>query len=82
MASALSPDAVQSYMEQWVNLRYAFDWGHGLAPPSLMVHRNHQQDMVAGTDGSMDERTECMGAGYVQAPKQATCFIDDFNKLA
>ncbi len=38
-----------------------------------MVHCNHQQDaillswegMVAGTDGSVDERTECMGAGYV-----------------
>jgi hypothetical protein len=40
------------------------------------VHRNHQQDaaaaarlswegLVAGTDGSVDERTECMGAGYV-----------------
>jgi ribonuclease HI len=39
----------------------------------LLVHRNHQQDaarlswegLVAGTDGSVDERTECMGAGYV-----------------
>ena len=38
----------------------------------LLVHRNHQQDaarlswegLVAGTDGSVDERTECMGAGY------------------
>jgi hypothetical protein len=65
MASALSPDEVQSYMEQWINMLYAFHWGHGLAPPSLMVHRNHQQDalqlrwegMVAGTDGSVDERT-------------------------
>jgi hypothetical protein len=35
----------------------------------LLVHRNHQQDaarlswegLVAGTDGSVDERTECMG---------------------
>ena len=51
-----------------------------------MVHRNHQQDalllrwegMVAGTDGSMDERTECMGAGYVGTD---TCFVDYFNKL-
>ncbi len=79
MASALSPDAVQSYMEQWVNLRYAFHWGHGRVPHSLMVHRNHQQDalrlrwegMVAGTDGSMDERTECMGAGYVVGDAEA-----------
>jgi hypothetical protein len=70
MASAPLPDEVHSYLEQWVNMQYAF---HGLAPPSLMVHRNHQQDaillswegMVAGTDESVDERTECMGAGYV-----------------
>jgi hypothetical protein len=46
--------------------------GHGLAPPLLKVHRNHQQNaillrwegMVAGTDGGVDECTECMGAGY------------------
>ena len=44
-----------------------------------MVHRNHQQDalwlrwdgMVAGTDGSVDERTECMGAGYVVGDAEA-----------
>ena len=38
----------------------------------LLVHRNHQQDaarlrweaVVAETDGSVDECTECMGAGY------------------
>ena len=36
------------------------------------MHRNHQQDaarlswegLVAETDGSVDERTECMGVGY------------------
>ncbi len=41
-------------------------------PGRLIVHGNHQQDaiqlrwegMVAGTDGSVDERTECMGAAY------------------
>jgi hypothetical protein len=27
--------------------------------------------MVAGTDGSMDERTECMGAGYVVGDAEA-----------
>ncbi len=58
---------------------YAFHWGHVLAPPSLMVHLNHQQEalllrwegMVAGTDGSMDERTECMSAGYVVGDAEA-----------
>jgi hypothetical protein len=69
MASAPSPDEAQTYLEQWVNMRYAFHCGHGLAPPSLIVHRNQQQDaillrwegMVVGTDGGVDERTECMG---------------------
>jgi hypothetical protein len=45
------------------------DWLH---PPLLIAHPNYQQDaillrwegMVAGTDGSVDERTECKGAGY------------------
>ncbi len=74
LASALSSDEVQSYLEQWVKMRYAFHWGHGLAPPLLIAHRNHQQDalllrwegLVAGIDGSVDEHTstECMGAGY------------------
>ncbi len=71
MASALSPDEVQSYLEQWVNMPYAFHWGHRLARPLLVAHRNHQQEaillrwegLVAGTDGSVDERTECIGAG-------------------
>jgi hypothetical protein len=27
--------------------------------------------MVAGTDGSVDERTECMGAGYVVRDAEA-----------
>jgi hypothetical protein len=41
--------------------------------PRLLVHHQQQQDAlrhswdgrVAGTDGSVDERTEVMGAGYV-----------------
>ncbi len=45
------------------------------SPPRLLIHYQHQQDdllhswdasgLVAGTDGSIDERTEVMGAGYV-----------------
>ena len=52
--------------------RYAFHWSED-PTPRLLVHRQHQQDalrhswdgLVAGTDGSVDERTEMMGAGYV-----------------
>ena len=72
VVSAPLPDEVQSYLEKFDNLRYAFHWEHHQAPLLLLVHRNHQQDagrlrwegLVAGTDGSVDERTECMGAGY------------------
>jgi hypothetical protein len=47
--------------------RYALpSTGMRLAPPRLLIHRQHQQDalqhtwtgLVAGTDGSIDERTE------------------------
>jgi hypothetical protein len=48
MANALSPDAVQSYMEQWVHLRYAFHWGHGLAPPSQLTQFNELCKHVGG----------------------------------
>jgi hypothetical protein len=42
-------------------------------PPNLLLYQQHQQDaqrhcldgLVAGTDGSVDERSERMGAGYV-----------------
>ncbi len=51
--------------------RYAFN--RCADPPLLLIHRQHQQDdlwhtwtgLVAGTNGSVDERTEAMGAGYV-----------------
>ena len=73
MVNASSPDEVQSYIETWDNLRYAFHWGHHQNSPSLLVHRNHQQDaawlswegLVAGIDGSVDARTARMGAGNV-----------------
>ena len=66
VGSALPPEAVQSHIEKWDNLRYAFHWGHHQDSPLLLAHRNHQQDalrlswegLVAGTDGSVDERTE------------------------
>ncbi len=53
--------------------RYAFHGSEDPTPPRLLIHRQHQQDalwhswdgLVAGTDGSVDERTEVMDAGYV-----------------
>jgi hypothetical protein len=55
--------------------RYAFKlhWYYGVTSPNLLLYRQHQQDalrhgwdgLVAGTDGSVDERAEWMGAGYV-----------------
>ncbi len=52
--------------------RYAFQWSED-PTPRFLIHLQHQQDAlrhswdgpVAGTDGSVDERTEVMGAGYV-----------------
>jgi hypothetical protein len=43
------------------------------SPPLLLIHYQHQQDalrhswdgLVADTDGSVVERTQVMGAGYV-----------------
>ena len=51
---------------------YAFHWNTDPVPPRLQLHL-HQQDalrhswegLVAGTDGSVDERTEQMGGAYV-----------------
>ena len=69
----LCPEVVQQHLSQVEHLRYAFHWREGPIPPRLLLHRQHQQDalrygwagLIAGTDGSVDERTERMGAGYV-----------------
>ncbi len=53
--------------------RYAFHWSEDSIPVRLLTHRQHQQGslrhswegLVAGTDGSVDERAEVMGACYV-----------------
>ena len=69
----LCPEAVQQHLSQVEHLRYAFHWQEGPIPPRLLLQRQHQQDalrygwegLIAGTDGSIDEQTERMGAGYV-----------------
>jgi len=53
--------------------RYSFHWCADVVPPRLQYYRQHQQDAlrytwdgpIAGTDGSVDVKTESMGAGYV-----------------
>ncbi len=70
---AVQPITMQQFLERWESTRYAFHWCKDPVPRLLQVHRNHQQDsmrwgwdgLVAGTDGSVDERTEHMGTGYV-----------------
>ena len=69
----LHPTMVQQYLSRGGPHRYAFHWWEDSVPPQLLLHRQHQQDalrhnwddLVAGTDGSVDERAELMGAGYV-----------------
>ncbi len=71
----LHPAAVQQQLDCGGHRRYAFHWNEDPVPPRLLIHRRrqHQQDalrhgwdgLVAGTDGSIDVRTERMGAGYV-----------------
>ena len=71
---ALHPAAVQQHLNRPDHLLYsdAFHCKENLVPPLLLFHRQHQQDalrhdwdgLIAGTDGSVDERTERMGAGY------------------
>ena len=65
-----SPAMVQQHLARG---GYAFHWSADPVPPRLLLHRLHQQDalrhswdgLVAGTDGSVDERTEQMGGAYV-----------------
>ncbi len=67
------PEGIQQLLNCGGSDRYAFHWCANPVPPLLLIHRQHQQDalrhswtgLVAGTDGSVDERTEAMGAGYV-----------------
>ena len=68
----LLPATVQQLLNCSRNQRYAFHWYEGEIPQHLLLYRHHQQDairhgwdgLVAGTDGSVDERSELMGAGY------------------
>ena len=68
-----SPSVVQQYLNRGGHHQYAFHWSMDPAPPRLLLYRQNQQDalrhswdgLVAGTDGSVDERAEQMGAAYV-----------------
>jgi ribonuclease HI len=71
--SELPPEAVKNLLTSCGNQRFAFHWYERSPPPRLLLYRQHQQDslrhswdgLIAGTDGSVDERAERMGAGYV-----------------
>ncbi len=71
--SDLLPAEVQHHLTSSGSQRFAFHWHEGSIPPRLLLYRRHQQDalrhswdgLIAGTDGSVDERSEKMGAGYV-----------------
>jgi hypothetical protein len=71
--SELPPEVVKNLLTSCGSQRFAFHWYEGSPPPRLLLYRQHQQDalrhswdgLIAGTDGSVDERAERMGAGYV-----------------
>ena len=75
----LSQAMVQQHLGCSGHSQYAFHWSTDLIPPRLLLHRQHQQDalrhrwdgLVAGTDGSVDECTEQMGAAYVLGTDRA-----------
>ena len=68
-----TPAVVQQHLDCSGHRQYAFHWSMGPTPPRLLHYRLNQQDalrhswdgLVAGTDGSVDVRTEQMGAAYV-----------------
>ena len=68
----LLPATVQQLLNCNRNQRYAFHWYAVEITQNLLLYRHHHQDtmlhcwdgLVAGTDGSVDERSELMGAGY------------------
>ena len=70
---AVCPAEMKRRMEGSGHYRFSFHWCDSEVPPRLRYYRQHQQDalryswdgLIAGTDGSVDEKTERMGAGYV-----------------
>jgi hypothetical protein len=72
--SDLPSEVVKNLLTSCGSQRFVFHWYEGNPPPRLLLYRQHQQDAalrhswdgrIAGTDGSVDERAERMGAGYV-----------------
>ncbi len=63
---------LRQHQDRWKHHQYDFHWHDDPVPPALVLYRSHQQDamranwegLVAGTDGSVDESSERMGAGY------------------
>ncbi len=61
----------QQLLKRGESQRYAFHGYERVTPPRLLLYRQHQKDalwhgcdrLVAGTDGSVHERAELLGAG-------------------
>jgi hypothetical protein len=69
---ATSASKLRQHLNRWESRQYDFHWHEDPVPPPLVLYRKYQQDairatwqgLVAGTDGSVDLRSERMGAGY------------------
>ena len=61
---------IRQHPDRWERHQYDFHWHSGdPVPLPLVLDRKHQQDanregLVAGTNGSVDARSERMGAEY------------------
>ncbi len=79
----LPPAEMQQYLDNWDNTRYAFHWSDNPILPLLQAHHKHLQDamrwgwegLMAGTDGSVNECTECLGAVYVHCEDRVPLMI-------
>ena len=68
----MKKNELRQHRNRWERPQYDFHWHDEPIPPPLTIYRTHQQDamkatwvgLVAGTDGSVDKRSERMGAGY------------------
>jgi hypothetical protein len=67
------PATVHKLLKRGGSQRYGFHQYERVTPPSLLLYRQHQKNalwhgcdrLVAGTDGSVHERAERLGAGKV-----------------
>ena len=74
----IHPLIIPPLLGSWESRRYDFHWCEKQVPESLRLHQEHQQDalrhswegLIVGTDGGVNWKNECMGAGYVAGAGQ------------